>query len=858
MFDQTDAHISSGSDDETFADVYNADNSQHSSRWINHLTTEENDIDIMIKQTKIHKLKRVSDSPFVIPEEGIDGYEVTTIYSNDEYNHHDAESSTILHPLNNDDNADNIESDEDEDDHVDEIVINLPLLPTVDSSSELTTIKYTELVSTLMSALSSISRFATRNYMHYFCNPLKMFNENNSHIGFESMEPKEDNIKYDPIETIEYAYNSMLIYMLTNSQNPLFTEIKHFVIDNEDVIRKFCLRSHVFWEVCKLHLTLASIPKVLSKSPTVEQEISNKNKNNNNNCNNTTSLSPNSESVDDKRERLKEVLLEWNSPLTIPSITSSSYIPSRLYRLKPNLYHQLFDVFGGKGLSLIQHFETFKYHFNSYSSSSLIDDDIQMKELQESDILIESRVHPLEMSQRELNQSFFQLSKKWKTIDYTETLSMYVKALLTALCLQFCFSSTREEMDDTELRQCLTQNVLNNNNGKNTNNRHHNNNNSKNQRNAVYGPNLNFLIMSQIRYYHFMGDLWNYESKTKRDLIAALDDYKRKIIHNALYSSQKKVKENYGRRRRYKYQNQSNYTNGKNYSSSPSSSIYIHDIEEWLSEDIIERFSLECCDRISPEQRENTGQRLIFTKFSGADKDWAMFLKPVELSSFADDYICRYFRGPSYSFILNDIKRSYHEIYQNDGKDSSMVGFYEWCVLKNVSRLFIPDLDMFLKVIVHREEVFGHYLFMFSYQKPLIVQFFSRYQVYYRGEIYVINEEYNCQPGDKIEKDKYIYKTLMLYICIILQDFPKSKKAKAIVNALKDKYSEYKVQDYNETMSNNNIQQKTYSSSSTITEESIKDASNITADPSTLYYSIKTKDQNFVNASEKTTNYCFF
>lgn len=522
--------------------------------------------------------------------------------------------------------------------------LNLPDLPFA-VGEDLLKEKRFEIIDQYLKAISVLSRFGARNYLHYV------------------LSIKNDATADDP-EVIFEVYDHVLIYFLNNSKNQLFTRVFACKLESEDITRKTCLRSHLFWEICKLIVICDTLKD------------------------------------NDKSNNVSDVI-------------------KKMVTLRPCG-------------------------------------------------ILPSLKHPKYMSQRELNQAFFLLSSKWKTIDYTKALSVYVNALLSRMSRFFCYTMTEDEMDDEELRSRVPVEILPS---------------AEAVHDVVhpkqYAPNLDFLIMCQIRLYHFLGDIRYYESRIKRDLKMGLEEQ----MHIAIENNKRR-------------------TFGGTLTRVDQACRY--DVRSWLSVKLLKKFCVEGCKNIAPEQKEKTASRYVYCTFSEADREWLLYKKPVSLPSFADEFISKECKDAAYTIVVEKTRRTYATIFDEDSKDASMVGFYEWCVLKNMSRLFALGFDLCLKATVSREELKKDptkSLYVFQHEKPLIVQFFSRYQVFYKGILYV-HTGYEGENEDELsreEKEKRsknaIYNTIMLWICFMLNDFPYSSKSKNIKTELEGKYAEFDAKE---------------------------------------------------------------
>lgn len=655
---------------------------------------------------------------------------------------------------------------------IDEI-IDIPIIPSKENTSKE---QFLNIIGQFLSVMSKISLYTSEVYAKCASPDFMRMSENDSiDLGNE----------------INDVYTKLLNYGMVYSEHKDFVDVFSCKDKNEDIQRKSSLRTHLFWEICRLRWCLNKIRYYiynLKENPTLVS----KNKNG--------SLKT--------RGQLKEE--EENAR----KIKLSNEIKAKYY---------------------------------SYSITKM-------------GICLYPKKHPMSYSQRELGQAFFLLSSNWKYIDYSISLSKYVNYLIDRMCCFFCYSMSEEEMDDIDLRQPIpisklpefsnrSKQILESNNILSSNNNNNNNiqqrmgamdiNHSKRHRAGAYGgdeddeddeydeeiidkrnskndydnanklnikkqygPSFDFVMMSQMRFFNFLSDLALYEERDKKNMWDVLNTY-----YTILMEDKKKV----------------------------TNIFTTYDPKSYISVDLIKRFVLDSCKHVSPEQKEKTANRYVFGTFSKTDKDWLLYKQPVNLPSFADEFISKACKDAAYAQVVERTRKTYEEILRDDVNDITLTGFYEWCVLKNASRLFALYFDIFNTVIFNREEIRESSVFIFQNKKPLIIQFFSRYYVFYKG--YLFTDPYLEYPyktmkkkggGEEEEKDKMqsamrfkknsskkgtenmgpfslnqedglnertIYHVLLLWVCIMLVDFPNSKKSKNIESVLKTKYAEYFKKD---------------------------------------------------------------
>jgi hypothetical protein len=419
--------------------------------------------------------------------------------------------------------------------------------------------------------------------------------------------------------------------------------------------------------------------------------------------------------------------------------------------------------------------------------------------------------HPAKFSQREMNQAFFLLSAKWKTVAYGASLARYVRSLTLRMCEFFCYSSTAEEMDDEDLRDVIPMSAIRRRptrvGRRSDSNRPSFDDEESSSRfrppTRFYRPNLDFVMMCQFRFYRFEGDVYFYESipKVVYDE-STLSDYVSltKISHRRKsgvnrtreYSSDVPTwildvsKRSHPERKRYARDILENRgLEKKRWALLKTTTV---DVDDWLSVDLMKRFSVASFRLVSPELKEKTSSRYVYCSFSEADRDWLKYKNPPSMPSFMDEYVCKECKDEAYDVVVKKAGRGYEQIFREDSNDPSAVGFYEWCAIKSVSRLFALGFDMFNDGLVFgREDLYGKteedvFDSAGRRDEPTLMQFFSSYRVYHRGTYYV-------PEGDHDGKD--IYDAMMLWICISLNESREKKIAKTIESSLKKKHAEY-------------------------------------------------------------------
>ena len=493
----------------------------------------------------------------------------------------------------------------------------------------------------------------------------------------------------------ESAYDYLSVYLFSNYNKMDFRKVLPCKMEDEDVVRKYSLSNHAFWETCRLYATVYEAKKRTELEKTMGK---------------------------------KKVLERMSNDS-----------------------------------------EALQLYGNSIVEGS-----------------------PHEFSQRELSQAFFLLGGIWKTAKYSGPLQRYVEGLVARMCDFFCYSCTGEELDEERMRCPIESSSLSYGGGGG----------GGRPPQRQYYPNLDYSVMSQIRFHHFVGDLKCYEDRRK----ASLEDELSKNLDHLRYDAHR-AKLSAGR---------------SESSTNMVEAVTKYDASNWLCLDILRAHSEYACERISPEQKERTSSRYVYCSFSEADRDWLKYKNPISLPSFADEFISKECRDTAYDEVVKKTSRSYQDIYAEEGDNFAGAGFYEWCVLKNTSRLFALKFDIFDGFVFDRERVKNDpevAIQLATGKKPYIVQFFSEYRVFYQkryfvdldlqdglvdkggdeshpfGHPYPEQEQQQQRYGVRFDRARKrlegaIYDTVLLWITIMLKDFPKSDVSKSIVETLQTKHCE--------------------------------------------------------------------
>ena len=340
-----------------------------------------------------------------------------------------------------------------------------------------------------------------------------------------------------------------------------------------------------------------------------------------------------------------------------------------------------------------------------------------------------------------MNQAFHMLSSRWKSIAYSNALAKYVDALLTRMTSFFCMDMPGSVMDDEKLRQPIPR---------------------KSDR---FAPNHKFALMCQIRFCHFLSDLEAYKNVRKANLREGL-----KKILIAIEERERIA--------------------GGTANLSVSS-------KKWLNCNLLRNHCEETAKSVLVEQRTSAANRFVFMSYCEADREW--LYNEETLPSMDDEFVAREVLDIGYRMVVEKNARPYDAMLKEDFTNLALLGYYEWCVLKNISRAFVQNFTMFVTDVVHREELANVETLLGMFQKsgPTLVQFFSEYGVFYEGEFYChppVDDICNRGEGEEGETSDEagmrIYESLLFWICINVYYFPTNKRAMALKKSLKIVYTE--------------------------------------------------------------------
>jgi len=536
---------------------------------------------------------------------------------------------------------------------------------------------------------------------------------------------------------IKEIYFKIESIFFVKSQLPAFTRIIQFSLKGEDVVRKISLRSHLFWELCRLRYCAKGLINLNDYTQNMMHEtkhtysfycsgdvcdtfaddidFDSDDDDNNNNDNDD------SESDNDYGSFLNR--FESTLSIGVKKVTSSTTMDAASY-----FSHV------GKPIG--------------------------------------------KLSQKELNVCFYKLSKYWKTMDYTRGLANYVETLMDRVAEYFCYSMTEEEgFNDPELRQPAATNL-----SQQQQQPHHQ---KQQHQQRHFAPNFDFLMMSQMRYYHFVSHLRVYDSFIKKDLNTSISWWLSKVyeVHGAGESSS---------------------------SSSSSSSLGQCNVREWFSLHMLERHVSSLFPTATTDQKNSAAAKYVSCMFSECDREWLAYRPPLSLpSADLDEFVCQHCVGAEYGDIVKKNACKLGTIALRESKDRKRIGFYEWLIVRMTTNLFSQDFSLEERYAFSRTDMTrpGASIQITESKKPLLLQVFSRYYVYYNETLYVDNDnEINeCQNATQQQQQQQqrrspnhtIWKSLLLWMSIMMIDFPNSSKSKSIAEHMKRLFYEdfvYKIQ----------------------------------------------------------------
>lgn len=329
----------------------------------------------------------------------------------------------------------------------------------------------------------------------------------------------------------------------------------------------------------------------------------------------------------------------------------------------------------------------------------------------------------LQYSQKELNVAFYMLTKIWNTCEYSEELDIYVNLVLDRLSMIFCQSFLDSTMNMDEFRQELVlpdeladalettpdswrcEAIINAVSDNIRNNRSSNTINNKMQ----YGPNFDYVYKSQVLYYWLITPLTGFKDRHKRSLQNKLHYFN-----------------NYQRQ-------QQEYREEEQREENPLIWMPPNFLFEWCKNKI---------KSIHNKFGDILKKRYINMLVPPETREWLMYTKAVQIKSWTPVNMLKHYLGPVHRRLLEDASREPNVIFKKESENSKLKGLYDWMILKLIDKLFGPDVAFFECFVISREDMENEQKmasFDESSVQPLIVQFFSRYYVYYNFELYVDN-----------------------------------------------------------------------------------------------------------------------
>ncbi len=455
----------------------------------------------------------------------------------------------------------------------------------------------------------------------------------------------------------------------------------------------------------------------------------------------------------------------------------------------------------------------------------------------------------LNYSQKNLKLAFFILTKHWKTCSYSVELDEYINLLLDRLSMFFCHSfygnilnveefrqelrfpdnftlplrqqainpitaykdtcddkddendddddddddiSSEEEddlsinNDNDEMYQQQQQQQQSGRNRQYSNNNNFNTVNNNNNRNMnaqrrqqrqkqqqhQYAPNFDFVFLAQLWYYELVEPLNYFNSRPKKSLQVRLNSIKQSYI----------LQEGRGLRHPYNRNNR------------PSM-----DPLKWMPHGFFFEWCKHKCQTIHHKFDEVVKKRYLQLIIPPEAREWLLFKKSSFIKSWTPKNILEQYVGPIYKKMIDKASSCPYDIFEKERNKSTSTGIYEWLILKLFDKMFGPDIAFFDCFIISRDDLNDNekiVSFHDSSSRPLIVQFFSKYYVYYDFELFVDHKIVPSTSTSSIQitqpSPSSIYDTIKLWLYFMSV----SKKGKKLFLKINDalKQELYKLQ----------------------------------------------------------------
>lgn len=383
-------------------------------------------------------------------------------------------------------------------------------------------------------------------------------------------------------------------------------------------------------------------------------------------------------------------------------------------------------------------------------------------------------------SQREIVQDLYTLSKFWKTIQMSNSLDQYVDTLFDRVSMFFLYSSTSDYMDDDRYRNAVPASMLttpirveldqfgeemidNDEDSYDETLDYYPLNETRHRRTVQgasykkpirvqYYPSLVFSTLCQFYMVDYLGSKMVYFKFNKYDAYNAIETCTREL--SRIHSNHR-----------------------LNFS-------------KWFSIDVLKRWVHNNWSHVVSEFSRDISDKYIYNSFSSAEEMW-LYKNDEGTDMSSNNYLstlksCRPTEEVS---IVKKSRTPLKELMVECREDCKKIGFYEWCVVRLLARMFALQMDFVHLYVIGRDQLYVNQLKLSIATKPRIVQYFSKYYVFYKNALFVppqtfdtdlVHSELHAKTNDTI------FDAVLLWIGIMLRDFPNHKHSRGISMRLKE------------------------------------------------------------------------
>jgi hypothetical protein len=359
---------------------------------------------------------------------------------------------------------------------------------------------------------------------------------------------------------------------------------------------------------------------------------------------------------------------------------------------------------------------------------------LQFPEMLQRQLTLPKSTPVLQYSQRELEQAMYTVLVHWNMLAYSQELSAYVNLLLDRMAMFFCASFSAHAFDDVTLRQPLHlppevhRQLCRESEGG-----------PFDETAPMFGPNFNYVYLCQLRYYIFAARLKAYEDRRVAPaLIPAI---------------------------------------GGSAAAAASSALSANILRQWCTTK---------ARTIHGTLREELHRRYMQLLVPPGDVEWLRLCEPSRITAYTPTAILEKRRNAAYLRLLDDAGRSPHDILVQEHANRNLAGLYEWLVLVIIDKLMAEHSIPFLaRYVVCTSDLPVRVDEIRCAPKPLLLQLFSRFLVYYRGLLHR-----QCDGEAREDAAGDIFARLGHWIHTLLHDFPRASVSAKLTKLLQATHAE--------------------------------------------------------------------